>query len=254
VLGGGIGLIPLAGWLGIALVAVLAIAAALRAGYVATRLHNEQLSGRAGEPDEAADDQVRADDLAESADAPSRSSAEKAGSSRSNAGQTGPSRRTGAEPTDPWPDAPTVPARSRPNPAPRTRSGMSRPGDRGPGGSARPVDPTRIDDRRADEKWADQARSGSGPDKTRVEPPAGRKRWFGLRKAAAPEQPAAGPAKREPAPTRPETSSDARPDQNRPAEPRPDPALAPPGFHVYRPSSADRPSGNGGGHPADDDR
>jgi hypothetical protein len=36
-------------------------------------------------------------------------------------------------------------------------------------------------------------------------------------------------------------------------EAKPDPALAPPGFHVYRPSSAGRPATNGSTPPEDDD-
>jgi hypothetical protein len=83
VAGGALGIIPLPGRLGVALAALLAVAMAVRAGWVAARLHNEHLSGRAGEPTEADD--------AESAAKP-------------------------AEPTDPWPDAPTVPVRNKPNP------------------------------------------------------------------------------------------------------------------------------------------
>ncbi|MEV4344338.1 MFS transporter, partial [Actinoplanes sp. NPDC049596] len=51
VLGGGIGLLPLPGRLGVALAALLAVAAAVRAGWAAARLHNERLSGRAGDPE-----------------------------------------------------------------------------------------------------------------------------------------------------------------------------------------------------------
>ena len=51
VLGGGIGIIPLPGRLGVALAALLAVVAAARAGWSAARLHNERLSGRAGDAD-----------------------------------------------------------------------------------------------------------------------------------------------------------------------------------------------------------
>ncbi len=286
VLGGGIGLIPLSGRLGIALVALLAVAAAVRAGYVATRLHNELLSGRAGDPDEAdalgPEPRDGVDD-----DGPPRSASRDAGKPDGSARDSGDSRRAGAEPTDPWPDAPTVPVRSRPNTAPRSRSGETRPGTRDErpragegrspdarraGGPTRPVDPTRVDNRRADHKWADQTRAEPGrpdqtrvepgrPDHTRIEPPAARKRWFGLRKRSGPDEPAGGPPTHDPAPEPSEgRPSTARPPAARPAaepaETRPDPALAPPGFHVYRPSSADRPAGNGNGagFAEDDDR
>ena len=53
VLGGGIGIIPLPGRLGVAFAALLAVAAAARAGWSAARLNNERLSGRAGDPDQA---------------------------------------------------------------------------------------------------------------------------------------------------------------------------------------------------------
>jgi hypothetical protein len=279
VIGGGIGLIPLTGRLGVALAALLAVAAAGRAGYVAARLHNEQLSGRAGDPDEAVGDAARndaaQDDAVRDDEAVRDGDAVRAG------------HRAGAEPTDPWPDAPTVPTRSRPNPAPRTRSGGSRPGSRDdqddstpgkagrrPGDPGRPaesrrtdptrIDSTRVDNRRADQKWADQTRANHDrPDPTRVEPPVTRKRWFGARKGAA-DQPVTGPAKREPNPPEP-TPAETRPTPSRPPEDRspegrPDPALAPPGFHVYRPSSAERAAGNGddpgdrAGRGEDDDR
>jgi MFS family permease len=329
VLGGGIGIIPLPGRAGVALAAVLAVAAAGRAGYMAARLHNERLSGRAGdsggEPDGPGDgpgsvrggvddggggDGVAAragggtgSDAAGGSPATARSSRAPAGSYAS---------RGGDEPTDPWPDAPTVPARSRANPAPRSRAPESRTGRTGEtsssegrrsaaggasegrrSGGTRPVDPTRVDHRRADERWADRTRAdrteadrteadaGAADrphgDPTRVEPPAPPKRRFGwLRGRDA--GPAAAPAGEPPAPSGPPPSgaahsrrdgggngrdlpdtrrdlADTRPDLadggGEAADTRPDPAMAPPGFHVYRPSSAERPPADG---PAEDDR
>ncbi|MET0419234.1 MAG: hypothetical protein ABW022_24740, partial [Actinoplanes sp.] len=141
--------------------------------------------------------------------------------------------------------------------------------------SARPADPTRIDNRRADQKWADQMRADrGGADETRVdhgqaEPPAERKRWFGRRKAgkagtigkdqpAATSPPPEAAAHREPNPPAERPAGkpadwDADKPTDRTSGSRPDPAMAPPGFHVYRPSSADRPATNGGGT-EDDDR
>lgn len=48
VAGGGLGLIPVAGRLGIGFAALLAVLAAVRAAWSATRLHNERLAGRPG--------------------------------------------------------------------------------------------------------------------------------------------------------------------------------------------------------------
>ncbi|MFI5894348.1 MFS transporter [Actinoplanes sp. NPDC051513] len=174
VAGGGIGIIPLPGRLGVALAALIAVAMAIRAGWAAARLHGEHLSGRAGAPDEEPADPEKAatDD---------------------------------AEPADPWPDAPTVPVRNKPNPpaAPAPRRGA------GTATQARPADRTRIDP------------VPGPPDK-----PAGRRWGFGKRTPPAP-QPAPAPA---PQPTPP------------PAPEPVEPAPAPPGYHVYRPSSVDRPA------------
>jgi MFS family permease len=177
VVGGGIGLLPLGGRTGVALAAVLAVAGAIRAALVATRLHSERLSGRV---DESA--------ASETVTVPPGPTGEK----------QDPARAKMREPADPWPEAPTVPTRSRPNSTPRETL-----------------------------------------DKTLVEPPTDSKKRFGRRKkAAAPPPPPPSPM---PEPTTATT------------EAKPDPALAPPGFHVYRPSSAGRPATNGNTPPEDDD-
>ena len=121
-----------------------------------------------------------------------------------------------AKPADPWPDAPTVPPR-RPAASPAARpQPASAPVPRGPDRPAPPV----------------------SPDPTIVEPSAGRRRLPWRRRpkvagmpAAAAGGPAAGPelADVSPLPVRTET----------------DDALAPPGYHIYRPSSATKGSGNG---------
>jgi hypothetical protein len=255
VVGGGIGIIPLPGRVGVALAALLAVLAAVRAGYVAARLHNEHLSGRADDAEGEADPDAAAADR------------------RPADGR--PADEASAEPTDPWPEAPTVPVRARPNGTPRSRTadrGTRVPDGRRAATAARPADPTRVDStrtdqRRPDQKWADQTRADrqrpdqtrvdrrpdqtradGRPDQTRVEPPAAPKRRFGWRKARATEPPA--PARTpEPAPA-PEPAPPPAPA----AEVRPDPALAPPGFHVYRPSSADHPPTDNGYPPEDDDR
>jgi hypothetical protein len=211
VLGGGIGLIPLTGRVGVALAALLAIAAAVRAGVVAARLHNERLSGRSDEP--AATEKV----TVPPADAGPGSAGGKPAPGRPAQGPAqGASHR---EPSDPWPEAPTVPFRSRPNTAPRSRTPEPPP-------SARSA--------------ADPRRGEPGSvDKTLVEPPSGGRWRFGRRQGKADPPPSAAPP-----PPLPDSKT---------AEAKPDPALAPPGFHVYRPSSADHPTANGSTPPEDDD-
>jgi len=174
VAGGGLGIIPLPGRVGLAVGALLAVLAALRAGFVATRYHNERLSGRA-------------DDTASDDSAPDKTDPDKTAPDKTRAENPRPE----AEPTDPWPEAPTVPARNRPN-TPVPRSGDPAPAE------PRPADPTLV------------------------ETPQKKRRFARRKDAPAAETPAAP----EKAPT-PEA---------------PDPVLAPPGYHVYRPSSADRPT------------
>ncbi|MFC7274295.1 MFS transporter [Paractinoplanes rhizophilus] len=202
VAGGGIGIIPLPGRLGIAVAALIAVAMAVRAGWAAARLHSEHLSGRAGSPDEQPAEAATA--AADRTDRTDR-----------------------AEPADPWPDAPTVPVRNKPNPAPAPapRRGA------GTATQARPADRTRIDP------------VPGPPDK-----PSGRRWGFGKRKETPPARPAAPP----PPPAEPAPKPAQRSRAAGPAATVDDagPAPAPPGYHVYRPSSVDRPA-NGDG---DEDR
>ncbi|GIE98310.1 MFS transporter [Paractinoplanes rishiriensis] len=224
VAGGAIGIIPLPGRLGVALAALLAVAMAARAAWAAARLHNERLSGRAD-------------------------------------GETPPvvePTPDPATPTDPWPDAPTVPARNRPHPPPQrgTTATQTRPAsspsrrrtEPSSGSQASGTQPG-TDRRRRKPAPADRTRIDPAADRTRIDPAAtrqpagpadepGRKWRFGRRRATPPADQTPPAADTPPAPAAPEPT-------------RPDPALAPPGFHVYRPSSAGRPSGNG--DPAEED-
>ncbi|TDO39132.1 MFS transporter [Paractinoplanes brasiliensis] len=234
VLGGGIGIIPLPGRLGVALVALLAVIAAARAGYVATRLHNERLSGRAEEPSAEADPSpahatVGSPRPSEATSRPGDPSAP-GGSSRPSdpSASGGPSRRGGsspdpdarwsarsAEPTDPWPEAPTVPARTRSNSAPPNRPASP---------PTRADPPTRVDRRRTEPP-------------SKVDLGETKRSWFGRRKDKKPSSEAA-PRGSEPAAAFPGGSG--------PQEaPEPDATPAPPGFHVYRPSSAEHPTSGG---------
>ncbi|SNY70682.1 MFS transporter [Paractinoplanes atraurantiacus] len=215
VIGGGIGLIPLPGRVGVALATLLAVAAATRAAFVAARLHNERLSGRAGDPSPEPVPAAATGPSAPPSAAPgsaatgsaARNSASAGSAGRGSAGAAGPSAATAgfgpsSEPTDPWPDAPTIPEHTRPNSPAAPRGHQADP-------------PTRVDPL------------------TRVDPDAGKKRWFGRGKA----KPTPPPPPPTPAPS--------------PEPPAPQPATAPPGFHVYRPSSADHPTN--GSATADDD-
>jgi MFS family permease len=217
VVGGAVGIIPLDGRLGVGLAALFAVAAAVRAGLVAARLHGERLHGR---PDSSADDASR--------DAPGAAPGS-AGPPGATAGTAGPSAGAahgsagaadGPAPADPWPDAPTVaptaggtPSRSAPRrpPAPPHRTSADRAG----GG--------RND---GDQATAQQPAARDKLDPTLVEPPA-RKRRFGRRRKAE----AATPPPPPPAPDPP-----AR---------EPDPALAPPGYHIYRPTKTPGTNGDG---------
>ena len=179
VVGGAVGIIRMDGRLGVIVAATFAVAAAVRAGFVAARLHNERLQGR---PDATAADEP----------APA-----------------GPD----AGPADPWPDAPTVAPRPPVAPAP-TPAPTPPPASRDTGRERRSGEPatTRV------------RPSPASPDPTLVEP-AGKRRGFLRRRSKTAETP---PPERAPAPA--------------PAPPvasEPDRVLAPPGYHIYRPSSAD---------------
>ncbi|GAA2892186.1 hypothetical protein Acy02nite_63540 [Actinoplanes cyaneus] len=232
VAGGGIGLIPLAGRLGVALTALLAILAAGRAAWSAARLRGERLSGRPGESTGDAADPGTADSSAARAGTANGSTANgsTANGSTANGGAAGSGAPTASgssraddedlfyEAADPWPDAPAVPE----------RPGHNTPYQRRPAGSrsAGTLDTERL------------------VDTTLVDEPRG---WWGRRKsrkpaASAPEPVASPQATDEPTrqfgadvPTDGGSSGDgstARDDA--------DHSAAPPGYHVYRPTSATR--------------
>jgi MFS family permease len=216
VAGGGIGLIPLAGRLGVALVALLAVAAAVRASWSAARLRTERLAGRpdnaiadvddpgaadstrpdSARPGPALVDPVRAD--------PVRADPARAGSARPGASSRPDDEDLFYEAADPWPDAPTVPDRSSPNaPSQRRPAGSPAQGTRDRG---RTTEPTLIDE------------------------PTGRN-WWGRRKSKQSSR-----EKRDGKPDAGATSPGEPTKQFEAASPE---MPAPPGYHVYRPSSAD---------------
>ena len=206
VTGGGIGIIPLPGRLGVAIAALIAVAMAVRAGWVAARLHNEHLSGRAGDPTDTSPD------------------AETAAAAHADAGAQADAHPD-TVPADPWPDAPTVPVRNRPNP----------PSAGSPGGTRTATRPAPI------------------PDMSEIGEAKGKptRKWgFGKRKQAPPPPQSTPPSKSAPGQSAPPPRP--APEPTSPAPAHADPALAPPGYHVYRPSSVDRPPSSDG--PEDDDR
>jgi hypothetical protein len=258
VIGGAVGIIPFTGRLGVAVAALLAVLAAVRAGYVAARLHGERLHGR---PSAAADPSAEEADSAgdRPSDQPSdRPVDQPAGGSASGGGPFGRGRSGSqatrpssadapGEPTDPWPDAPTVapPARGagttrRPAAPPPPRTGKAAQNSAGHGGRGAPT----ATDGPSSESRGDTP--SGGPDPTLVEPPTKPKRRLGWRRRSRPAatepaaQPQSGaqsksggqPKSGASAPTVPIRSGAGD------ADPAPDPALAPPGFHIYRPSSA----------------
>ena len=217
VVGGAIGIIPLAGRLGVGLAAAITVAAAVRAAIVAARLHNERLHGRPdGVPPE---------------DAPASAAASGAGPA------------DGApDPADPWPDAPTVVPATRGAPPPSPPQGGRPAGDRIPGdrrtvrqARVRGADPHSTDPRSTDHpRGTDHTtvdHRGRNADAelnpTLVDEPKRKLGWRRKQKAEAPPP--------RPTPTPPPAS----------APPKSDSALAPPGFHVYRPSSAGKPTEGG---------
>jgi hypothetical protein len=173
VAGGGIGLIPLDGRLGIGLAALLATLAAGRAAWAAARMHNERLAGR---PDAAA---ATGSGAGGSGAGGSGANGSRTSGSRASGSGTGGDDSDAMTATDPWPEAPTVPA---PGPAPAKK----------------------------------KARGG-----TLTGPPA-KPKWRKT-KPARPAEPVEPPI-----------------DEQLPKQPGP---VAPPGFHVYRPSSADTTKG-----------
>ncbi|MEU4428520.1 MFS transporter [Actinoplanes sp. NPDC024001] len=259
VAGGGIGLIPLTGRLGIALAAVLAVLAAGRAAWAAARLHNERLAGR---PD-APDIEERAPDEAE----PARSTpAEPAAEPAAEAAP-------GGMPADPWPEAPTVPEPTHHGTPAQRGPAASRPSRTGAGPKRMPTAAPGKDT---------AGKDTPEKDRTLVEPPAGRRWWQGRgRNKATDGRPksAAGDrtARMDPADSTDRTArmdpvdSTDRTARMDPADVTdrtarvdpaagadrteripPDRSVAPPGYHVYRPSSAGSSTRNGDPGDGDD--
>jgi hypothetical protein len=188
VVGGAVGIIPLAGRLGMALTALFAVAAAVRAAIVAARLHSERLHGR---PD------VTVEEIVPTSPAP----APPFSSPRDPTPTTSASSRPAAVQPAATPKPPAAGATEKATGATRKGAG-------------------------ATEKTTGPTRKGAGAPgkatKTRV---GGWRRTKQRSAAETPAEPVPDPPLAEPPP------------------PDPDVALAPPGYHIYRPSSA--PKGNG---------
>ncbi|AEV81434.1 MFS transporter [Actinoplanes sp. SE50] len=253
VTGGGLGLIPLTGRLGIALAALLASLAAARAGWSAARLRGERLSGRSGFAEDNPGDPVAVSGdgrFAGTPEAPTTAPIPPA--PRPSA--THPDRPAGRlddeavfdEAADPWPDAPTVPDQAGHNPPVQrrtTRPGPpdvdTRPSATGPGTRDHDTRQSTTGPGARDHDVPAGPRAEHPLDTTLVDEP-GHRRWWSRRR----------PAKK---PTTPPPASPGVPEptQQFPTEAPPGPSPAPPGYHVYRPSSAGPSTGNGDSESSD---
>ncbi|GAA4596439.1 MFS family permease [Actinoplanes octamycinicus] len=255
VAGGGLGLIPLTGRVGIALAAVLSVLAAARAAWSAARLHNERLAGRPENPSDPSGTPTAPRDDEEA---------------------------LFYEATDPWPDAPTVPERAGHHPPSPRRPPSSTPPGAKPSGTPPPgtrdfdIPPrhpgsaasTAPGSGRSSSDGASSApgrgtthpgsapRGGRTTDPTLVDEPRARGWWPARRKKKAATEKPATPARetrrfptvdrptgRTGAASAPPGTSPAGGPTGLPADDAPtqraDRPVAPPGYHVYRPSSAD---------------
>ncbi|MEV6347004.1 MFS transporter [Actinoplanes sp. NPDC051851] len=278
VTGGGLGLVPLAGRLGIGGAALLAVMAAAFATWAASRTRGDRLNGRGAE-DPDPEDQPLSSSTPAAAHTPSKGDATIGASG-------GPPRSRGSgrqspdvddilfeDPIDPWPAAPTVPGRRIPNtPTQRasgdpiqpgsgnlTQRGSGDPTQRGSGDPTLVAEPTRPEETARRAWWGGRRREKPSTDRdahppkpdTRPDTKPGGKRSG---KAKPADLPVSGGTRPDSGGTRPD-SGGTRPDSTgtRPAAERrtsaaerTPPSGAPPGYHVYRPSSAADPE-NGEG-------
>ncbi|OJF12746.1 MFS transporter [Couchioplanes caeruleus] len=253
VIGGAVGIIPLDGRLGIAVAALFALAAAIRGTIVATRLRGERLHGR---PDLAAEDTVTVEQPATTGEPPTQPIPTGPGASPPPAPPhpAGPptphpasrpvSRQTAGLPTSPHPASPPTPPHaaglptSPPSEAPAAwarQSGAMTPdgGAMSPDGGAMSPDGGRPTGPREHPPTA----PASGPPAPPLpRKPTGRRRRLFSRSSATNGEPL--PTQPSEALTPPMATPGPAPDQpSAPEQPRDD-DLAPPGFHIYRPSSA----------------
>jgi MFS family permease len=223
VVGGAVGIIPLDGRLGIGLAAAFAVAAAARGTFAATRLHKERLHGR---PDVSAEESLPPDPFGPDADPIPTSPAPAGATSRS------PQQRSGS----------SAPAQQAP-----TRSAPRAPGH--PGAAAQPHSPAQpepsTDRAGATDQPAPAGQAGSeAAPKRRLFSRSGAK---SRKTAPVTPPPDPSPADRS-APTRPTAPADREQTASPAPAAEPETSPAPPGFHIYRPSSAT----NGNGSREDD--
>ncbi|AGZ38712.1 MFS transporter [Actinoplanes friuliensis] len=216
VVGGAVGIIPFNGRLGVTVVAVFAVAAAVRGTIMASRLHNERLHGR---PDMSADDPASTDGVV--------STDEAVTVDETPAGDSSDPR------SDPLPDSVTPPAPTGP-----TRPSGSRP-PKAPTPKTGPDEPA--------------------PSEQQPEPKAKRRLFPRSTKRSATPQPsppatptvAAEPGRSQAGSSQTVGASPASAGQGRTGpDETGNETPAPPGFHIYRPSSAT--TGNGNKTPSDE--
>jgi hypothetical protein len=224
VVGGAVGIIPMNGRLGVAVVAAFAVAAAVRGTIVAGRLHKEHLHGRPDVTiDEPTPDETAPDGPAEPDPATNRST-------RISTVPTSPAPAGAGKTSPPRPPA----TRSAPHGEPEAPA-AGKPAGRKPPAQRPP----------AAEPAPESSKSRQRVDDSAEAPAAPKRRFFsrsgGKRPAAPPTTAPPAPPKATPAAATPPPRSDAVPAAEADA-PRAD--LAPPGFHIYRPSSATKGSGS----------
>ncbi|GAA1590740.1 MFS transporter [Actinoplanes couchii] len=269
VAGGGLGLIPVTGRLGIGFAALLAVLAAARAVWSATRLHNERLAGR---PGAAPTDDLLSEDTSSFSGTPDEASRPSPTDPWPDSDQPADPWAARQRPSDPWadsdhPDDPDGPDFDRTARRSSSSASSASSANRSSGSGGQP-----SAGRQAPDQRAGGDRAGSGPEPTtRMDPddePTSRRWWQSRRRSTATSRPAtvrrrrAAAAESEEPATRPVTT-DNRDDSG----PRRGSGSghgesetwrssgggrdgssrdggggagsgAPPGYHVYRPSSA----------------
>jgi MFS family permease len=237
VVGGAVGIVGMSGRVGVSLAAAFAVAAAIRATVVAGRLHAERLHGRPDAPDAetaAGDSTDPRFDPAPAPPSPARAGttsgtpapADPARADPADAGSAGDaSRYAGTDGAAPGTPAPRPRGTDPAEPAGPRRPATGEPAD--DHAAERPR--RRLFSRSSTAKRPASERRPTPENRPALEDhPAADKRPGTGGRPGAPATTASGGTRQVP----------ARPGRDPAAETAPPDGLAPPGFHIYRPSSA----------------
>jgi hypothetical protein len=225
VVGGAVGIIPMNGRLGVGVMAAFAVAAAVRGTIMAGRLHKERLHGRPDMTiDEPAPDESDPDRGTGTPPAsPTPAGATPAGATPAGATPAGATKTPPPKPPTTKPAPPGAPLR----PTARKPTAQTAPA----GAAEAPPAPPRS-------RQPQPPANGSADDSTDSEVTAPKRRFFsrsGSKRPATPPAASTAPPASRPGP--------APAPAEMPEADAPKADLAPPGFHIYRPSSAT--NGNG---------